>query len=903
MALFRPGGQKPEINSKLSEVVKLQTELKVLQAEAEKYWAYDEEFMALEEEMAHVDERKKLCSRHLHRIQNLQKAWPEWIRLSAVRNELSVLLPRVDEFPTQGKEKFEKLKERQQNQALKVKQHREEWESLQRQLEALLIQNDLLVSSVALDETWDKLALYQSNGKRLQELNHKIASLENELTVKLAQAGAEWTLQRALAFKDDVATRTEKQEAVRELNERKQEVKRSVIELERAEQSAEKANTVFLQRQKEVEQQWSEIPSTEELLDRHQSALTQLRTLLLEESQLQQNLQRAVEEAKECAEQLRGLQEQVTSPQAPRKSNTLFLYLSILILLIALAAAALLRENLPAMGATLVFGVIGALLCWLLGRQAGGTDVSGADFFTEQTQRLNNKKISLEAETVRLQEALSKIQNDIAAAGKLLGLSSNDSAACDAYGERLKEQREARRQYDRAMADLDNTKFQAERARELAKNFQDEWQYGNSLLEAATKRWQNWLHRQGLPESLSQEAAEATIEQIRKVCELAKSSEEESHAADDLRIQLEAFEVKCHALFAALNKPVPEQPDLERELRELRIQRDAAVEDQKQRILLEERLNINEQATPVIREDGRKLMQEFNDLLAAGGAGDENEFLKRVFSWHKRQELELAEKSLLEKLQMLSAPGHALEKLQAELATIDHATLTSRLFEIEAESTQANAEFDRLNQRLGELQEARRRLASDEEVGQCAQKLEQAKTELQELAAQWAVRRLAFRLMEKARHKFETERQPAVMQSASESLKIMSRGRYEGIMRPLGSSESHLLQPNGDLRGNEKIWNTALKEKVYLSLRFGLIETYNARLEPLPVILDDALVNLDPHNMRGAAQAILRLAEQQQVIYLTCHPHTVEHFAAHDETLRVYEIDGQGRFNLKLHSN
>ena len=77
-------------------------------------------------------------------------------------------------------------------------------------------------------------------------------------------------------------------------------------------------------------------------------------------------------------------------------------------------------------------------------------------------------------------------------------------------------------------------------------------------------------------------------------------------------------------------------------------------------------------------------------------------------------------------------------------------------------------------------------------------------------------------------------------------------------------------QPNQLSRGT--------REQLFLSLRFGLIRELGQRSEPQPVILDDALVNFDPHRGKKAAEAFLSLAETNQVLVFTCHPQIVEWF-------------------------
>ena len=77
------------------------------------------------------------------------------------------------------------------------------------------------------------------------------------------------------------------------------------------------------------------------------------------------------------------------------------------------------------------------------------------------------------------------------------------------------------------------------------------------------------------------------------------------------------------------------------------------------------------------------------------------------------------------------------------------------------------------------------------------------------------------------------------------------------------------------------------REQLFLALRFGLIRELGQRTEPLPVIVDEVLVNFDPARALRAAAAFTELSDTNQVLVFTCHPTVVEMFCeASSETGR-----------------
>ena len=65
-------------------------------------------------------------------------------------------------------------------------------------------------------------------------------------------------------------------------------------------------------------------------------------------------------------------------------------------------------------------------------------------------------------------------------------------------------------------------------------------------------------------------------------------------------------------------------------------------------------------------------------------------------------------------------------------------------------------------------------------------------------------------------------------------------------------------------------------EQLYLAMRFGLIEEYESRSEPLPAVLDDVFVNFDDDRDQRLIEILNRFGQKRQVIVLTCHQRSLK---------------------------
>ncbi len=82
------------------------------------------------------------------------------------------------------------------------------------------------------------------------------------------------------------------------------------------------------------------------------------------------------------------------------------------------------------------------------------------------------------------------------------------------------------------------------------------------------------------------------------------------------------------------------------------------------------------------------------------------------------------------------------------------------------------------------------------------------------------------------------------------------------------------LRENGekvDLAG----MSDGTQDQLYLALRLASLEKFSAEGEPLPLLVDDALVNFDDARARAALKVLGNLAGSTQVIFFTHHQHMV----------------------------
>jgi len=135
---------------------------------------------------------------------------------------------------------------------------------------------------------------------------------------------------------------------------------------------------------------------------------------------------------------------------------------------------------------------------------------------------------------------------------------------------------------------------------------------------------------------------------------------------------------------------------------------------------------------------------------------------------------------------------------------------------------------------------------------------------------------LARHFMQRAMQRFEREHQPRMLQDVAALLQRMTAGRYVGMSRKLDEQGTlQVRQSDGTVKEPHQL-STGTREQLYLAIRLAYVLHYCREAEPLPIIVDDVLVNFDEPRANATLEVLVELAQRLQIILLTCHPSTVE---------------------------
>ena len=308
-----------------------------------------------------------------------------------------------------------------------------------------------------------------------------------------------------------------------------------------------------------------------------------------------------------------------------------------------------------------------------------------------------------------------------------------------------------------------------------------------------------------------------------------------------------------------------------------------------------------------VTEEEMRIVGRLNNLLASSGrpfAADPVADLDSMAAALQSAESDAHDAAILdariaEKSRQLEAKRSEVQEAEAQIAQIPlvgpDVNIQARQLERANDLSKLKTETQDILGKLVELRTRHQAMATDERLSKLHEQRAAYIEQIRQLARQWAVLSLAQSMFDQARKRYEEERQPAVVRRASTHLRCLTGDRYREVRMPLDRSELQVLpsEPVAPKTIDQLSRGTA--EQLYLALRFGFIEEFTGDRSPLPIVMDDILVNADPGRVTAAIETLVRISEQFQILYFTCHPETVMKFRNADAKIPVIEL-ADGRF-------
>jgi uncharacterized protein YhaN len=866
--LLQPRG-KARLNQWFRRLREIDGEVRVLEGQAARFAELHQERESLQATLAGQQAEVRSKERRLGRLRQLAQARQPWINLLAAREHLARLADAA-EFPINGLELRDRLDREIAALGEELETHAGEARRLEEEIGRLAPDALLLGQRQAIEDLAGEAKRLEAAIQLEPEERQALGQATADLKRRLQDLGPDWDEVRLETVDTSLAVRREVQDYSRRLAQAERRLEEGQAR-ERA--LAEAAANASRQAQAAADRLAAQVPppgDAPEIWQAEQVMLRQAATLLAEGQVLAGRLEARRLGLEEAASRLAALERQLAPGGA-----VLPWWLAPAIFLVVAGVGGivgfLLTERRETGWWLLGIGVAAGVALHLLRTYLGRVEGRRRGFLREEAEAIKERQHSLREEMAELERQTAMVGERLASLAAEAGRTAPASLA--EVGERQTAADQALHRWrdwqtrERECRQAEEHRLEAQK---LLQEAQQETARRARELERLAQDWREWLAARHFSPNLGPDGFEVVLQLVAG----ARAAAGQAAAAGERLKRTETYLREVRGRLGQLlercqRRPQGAQPDLA-DLAALRRDLAGAVEqDRRQRELAQRLAGLRETLARLRRQLAGK-EEERAHLLARAGARDDQDFERRAArhaewrDWQKK--LEASDLMLT----TIAGSREAREGLEAELAAADpldvedeQAELTASLQHLEAALSQGEQEVGRCNLLLEQM-------AADQKLGDLLQERARIAEQIHQGARRWLTLAVTRHLIQSAQLVYERERQPLVMQEASQYLRVMTHGRYR-LFAQVGDGGVRLEGP--DARQKEEIqWSAGLADQVFFAVRLGLARELGRRAEPLPVILDDVLVKFDPRRRQGAARVILECAREQQVLFFSSHP-------------------------------
>ena len=336
--------------------------------------------------------------------------------------------------------------------------------------------------------------------------------------------------------------------------------------------------------------------------------------------------------------------------------------------------------------------------------------------------------------------------------------------------------------------------------------------------------------------------------------------------------QIEAFRFDARALARRLGEPEPLPGSESLFVATCRASLESNQRAHDDRLRLQTEAQSLELSIAMAVAQSERLQASIDRLQSLGGVSDEAS-LQQVVSRNDRRRALRRELASLDDL-IRSTAGPAYSSLVEQLACVDPAALQTEQDMLEQFIAQDEAARDAAIAARTQARSAFDAVNGDARAALAAESSREHLAAVSRLATDWARLRLARELLERSVQSYQTRSQGPMLAAASRWFSRMTAGRWVTLLPDWSDDNQILIAERDDgLRLPVARLSEGTADALYLSLRLAAIEVRLTAAPPIPLLLDDVLMTFDDERAVLTLQGLAELAQRNQVVYFTHHPH------------------------------
>ena len=217
------------------------------------------------------------------------------------------------------------------------------------------------------------------------------------------------------------------------------------------------------------------------------------------------------------------------------------------------------------------------------------------------------------------------------------------------------------------------------------------------------------------------------------------------------------------------------------------------------------------------------------------------------------------------------------------------------LEELGEQIDEADGELTRLTERIGGLRSGLEQMRVESNAAEAAAQAQLQLSRVRENAERWCRVKLAAHLLSREIERYREENQGPLLTAASAFFSRLTLGSFSGVKAGFDDKDRPCLRcvrADGTTEVDLGGLSDGTRDQLYLSLRLASLLRRAEVAEPMPLVLDDVLIQLDDHRASAAIAVLAEVSRKMQVLFFTHHARLVDlaRAAVADGELVVHEL-------------
>jgi uncharacterized protein YhaN len=400
-------------------------------------------------------------------------------------------------------------------------------------------------------------------------------------------------------------------------------------------------------------------------------------------------------------------------------------------------------------------------------------------------------------------------------------------------------------------------------------------------LENWESKWKQLTASLGDDSDLSPAVVAARLKSIEKLLQEQQRRNEKRHAIREIDRQAELFQSGVRSLVGLVDIKPSSSESPEETAKRLYATLQRAREADKDHTRLRAEQTTKQKKLEAARDAFRQADEELQSLCREANVSDVDALPElESRSSEKRSETQNL-RSAEQQLERI-ARGKTIEAFAELVEAQEHDELDHTIAQQQERQAELEKQSRQQNQIIGGLEKELQAIDGSDQAAELNQSLQFLTGKIEREAQRYARLKIAAMILQRAIDHYRQQNESPVLQLACDAFAELTCGRYNG------------LAPEYDEKGRSKLFGTRILESgqtdwvpaeamsdgtadaVFLAMRLASLQHQLASGRPIPVVIDDCLIQLDDERAAAAMKRLSKLSEQTQVILFTHHEHLAD---------------------------